>query len=300
MSTAAIRPSSIVSRPGATASSRTRWPRTSRSPESARMRAQRRRIEVQPEVLGVDDLEQPSPDGRRVGEVLAARPFVGRKDHWAVLDDDRHAMLARKASEIGPDLADFLEVVGDRPVLVATDERPDEPDAEGLGGQDDLAQVVVRVGAHLGVGIEVVRVVGQRADLEAVPLEQLPDLLRTRLVELVDVDVTHARVTTAIAGQHRPARDLERLESLARGPPRQLLQVEAFQGGRHQPELHSAVTPCGVAAATPEREDCRSTSTQRAARALSATASPTSISSWPSANVAYGGSETGAPARTSV
>src|SRR5439155_9314890 len=116
-------------------------------------------------------------------------------------------------------------------------------------------------------GTEVVRLVGHRARLESVRLEQFPDPLRTRLVELVDVDVTHARVTTAIAGHHRPARDLEGLESLGRSPPRQLLQVEAFQGGRHQPELHFAVTPCGVAAATPEREDCRSTSTQRAARA---------------------------------
>src|SRR5436309_4086666 len=262
-----------------------------------------RRIEVQPEVVGVDDLEQPAPDRRGVGEVLAARPFVAREDHRAILDDDRHPVAPGEADEVRPDLLDLGEVVRDRSTLVAADERPHERHAQKLRRDDHLAEVLVGLGADRLVRIEVARVVGECADLEAPLIEVLLERGRAGLVEAVDVEVADAGVAAAIAGHPRPAGDLERLEALGGRPVGKVFELHAPEGGGHQTQLHALGTSSlGAFGVASLRLDARSrwTSTQRPSWALVATASLTSISSWPAANVAYAGSGFGRPAATSA
>ena len=156
-------------------------------------------------------------------------------------------------------------------MLVAADESADDPDLQALRGFDDAAEMVIRGLARGTVGVEVVRVVGERGDLEVVAREQLANGLG---VEVLDVDVTHPGITAPLARARRPACDLERLEGALVRPARDLLQARIGEGGGEQPELQFA---------TPTER--RPTSVQRCSRELSATASQTSIASCPSANV---------------
>ena len=135
-----------------------------------------RGIEVEPEALVRDRLEHLLPDRRRPGEVVPAWPLVLAEDHRAVLDRDLHALLARVADEVGPDAAEALEVLRQRPVLVVADERADDLDAERGRRVDDLAQMAVDLLAVPVVRVEVVRVVGERGDLEPVPVEDVAHL----------------------------------------------------------------------------------------------------------------------------
>ena len=227
-------------------------------------------VEVQAEVLVGDDLEHPAPHRGGVGEVAAAGPLVLGEDHRAVLDRDPHVALAREADDRRPHQLEFFEVLAHRAMLVAADERADDAHLEPLRGFDHPAQVVVGCLPRLGVRIEVVGVVRERGDLEVEARQQSPHRLR---VEVLDVDVAHACVAPPLTAARWPARDLQRLEAALVRPARDLLQAQVREGGGEQAELH-------VPALT-----ARSTSTQRCCRELCATASRTSISSWPSAKV---------------
>ena len=166
-----------------------------------------------------------------------------------------------------------------RPVLVVADEGADDLDAELGGGVDDLQEVGVHLGAVRVVRMEVVRVVGERGDLEPVAVEQLAHLAR---VEGVDVDVRHARVPAPLSPAARPAGDLERLEALGGRPLGDLAERQVGQRSGQEAELH------------------RSTSTQRSSRAERAIASPRRISSWPSAKVGKSGSAGMRPSSTAA
>jgi hypothetical protein len=114
------------------------------------------------------------------------------------------------------------------------------------------------------VGMEVVRVVGERRDLEAVALEGGSDVVR---IEGIDVDVRDAGVAAALTAGGRPACDLERIEAVRRGPLRKLRERERREGGGEESELQAG------------------TATQRRSRELRSTASPITFSRCPSANV---------------
>ena len=102
-----------------------------------------------------------------------------------------------------------------------------------------------------------------------------------------DVDVRRAGVAPRLAGRPWPAGDLEDLEAIAGRPVGDIQQRRLGERRGQEPQLH------GVTTSATERVERgpvvvagRSTSTQRPVAALAAMASPTSISSWPSAKVA--------------
>ena len=176
-----------------------------------------RRVEVQAEVRVGDRREHLVPDRRRPREVVAARPLVVAEDHRAVLDRDLHAALARVARRAAARSArKRSRFSGSGRSLSLPTNVPTVVDAERLRRVDHLAQVAVDLLALRVVGVEVVRVVGERRDREAVAVERRAHRVG---VERVDVDVRDARVAAPLAAGGRPARDLERLEAV-RGRPR--------------------------------------------------------------------------------
>ena len=130
-----------------------------------------------------------------------------------------------------PHRPEVVEVLGDASALVAADERADDSDAQCLCGIHDLAQVSVGRLAPGGFGVEVVRVVRERRDPEAGALEGRVDRVG---VEALDVDVADARVAPLLAAGRRPAGDLERLETLRRGPVGDLVEREVGERGGQQ------------------------------------------------------------------
>jgi FHS family glucose/mannose:H+ symporter-like MFS transporter len=196
-----------------------------------------RGVEVQAEVFVRDDLEQLSPQRRRVGEVAAAGPLVVGEDHRAVLDGDLHAPLARKAHQRRPHALEVLEVAGDVALLISADEGADDLNLEALRRLDDATQVRVGGLACVLVGVEVVRVVRERGDLEVVAAEQPAHGAR---VEVLDVDVADAGVPAALSSARRPACDLERLESVVVRPARDLLEGQVGKSRGQEAELHRA------------------------------------------------------------
>ena len=93
-----------------------------------------------------------------------------------------------------------------------------------------------------------------------------------------------AGVPAGRAGRRRPARDLEDLEAVRGRPVGDVHERRVRERRGQEAELHRASPDHGArrVGGAPRR----STSTQRPRGRCSAIASPTSISSWPSANVA--------------
>ena len=134
------------------------------------------------------------------------------------------------------------------------------------------------------IGVHRVRVEAEAADRQPVAGDLGDDLARPLLGQVGDVDVARPRVAPGGALRRRPAGDLEALEGVRAGPLGNVAEWRVRERRRQEAELHPAVSPpaacIGVGAGA-----SRSTRVQRPSRALAATASPTSISSWPSANV---------------
>jgi len=187
----------------------------------------------------------------------------------------------------------------DLPVEIADSPNARRLAPEDVRGEDHLAEMIVRLRSDRRIRIEVVGIVGERADFEASSVELATDRRGARCVEGVHVDVGHAGVATAVARDLRPAGDLERLEAFGGRPLGERLELHPAEGGGHQAELHEIGTS-SWAAVRLRPVALRSTSTQRPTRALSAIASLTSISSWPAAKVAYAGSGLGRPAAMSA
>src|SRR5439155_7215000 len=188
-----------------------------------------------PEVFVGDGRKHVVPDRGRIGEIGPAWPLVVAEDHRAVLDRDPHAALGRMSDQRWPDLLEALEVLRVRAILVVAGKGADGVDAKALRRVDDLQQMAVHRLAVTVVGMEVVRVVRERRDLEPVLPERLVYLVR---IEGLDVDVRHARVAARLAATGRPARDLERLEALGCGPGGDLGEREIREGGGQKAELH--------------------------------------------------------------
>jgi hypothetical protein len=160
----------------------------------------------------------------------------------------------------------------------------DEWNVHLLGGRDDVLEMSDHALAMLGVGVERVRVVAQARDREALGGDLTGELRSLRGRQVRHVDVRRACVASDRSVGARPARDLDALEAVDRGPVDDVHQRRLGEGRGQQPEPHRAM-PVGTWRAAGAPAPGRSTSTQRPSRALRAIASPTSISSWPSAKV---------------
>ena len=198
---------------------------------------------------------------------MPSRPLVEREDHRAVLDGDRDAAVLGVRHEPRPDPPEVPDAVRDALVAVPAHERAHDRDAQLVRRDDDALEMVVR-GLPLARIRVVVGVVGERGDLEPVPVEHVADAL---YVELRDVDVTDPRVSPALAAHRGPARDLQHLEPVSGGPGRDLLQRESREGGGQESQLHGSTSV--------------STSTHRRSASDRATASPRTFPACPSSKV---------------
>ena len=91
--------------------------------------------------------------------------------------------------------------------------------------------------------MQVVRVEGERRDLQPVALE---DVAHGIHVDARHVDVRRPGVPASLAPGCGPARDLEHLEALARGPRGDLLQGTTWEGSGEQSELHRSGCDDGI------------------------------------------------------
>ena len=118
------------------------------------------------------------------------------------------------------------------------------------------------------IRVEVVGVVGERGDLEPVPVEHVADALH---VELLDVDVTdpaYRRRSPPAAGQHATSSISNPFPAAQAGD---LLQRESREGGGQESQLHGSTSV--------------STSTHRRSASDRATASPRTFPACPSSKV---------------
>src|SRR6188508_712237 len=240
-----------------------------------------RRVEIEPDRVA-PSFEDPAPLPWRRRDVVAARPLVVREEHRAVLERDLHALVVGEFHDVGPDAQRLFPVVVEVLGSVTTHERVDERDAHLPRRDHHRLEVVRDLLAMLGVGMERVRVVAEAGDRQPLGRELVDDLRGLVVGQVLDVDVARASVAPRRSGRLRPAGDLEDLEVGAGRPVGDVHQRRIRERGGQEAELHASVS---TGAALDEAGADRSTSTQRPSRALRAIASPTSISSWPSAKV---------------
>jgi hypothetical protein len=155
--------------------------------------------------------------------------------HGAVLDHQPDAAPAGVLDQRGEDRLGVAEVLGHGPAGVAADERAHQGAAEGGGCVDAGVEVLVGGAADGGVGVQVVVVVGERRQFQAVLLEQGPHLIRLVVAEVGGVDV--AGHSGAVAGR-RPGRHLERVVVVGRRPAGDVAERQPGQAGGEEAELH--------------------------------------------------------------
>ena len=230
--------------------------------------------------------EHPLPQLGRVGQVPGV-PVRVPALHHAVLDHQAHAALAGVLHERREHALGLAQVLGHAAAGIASDEGPDGHAAQRRGGVDAGAQVRV-VGLALGrVGGQVVVVVGQRRQGQAVLGQRAQHAVGLGLVEGVGLHVAGGERPVA---QVRPRGQLQRLVAVARRPRGDLLELALGHAGGQEAELHGATTGASTAPARSE-----ATSTQRPSRAEVRTASVISAARRPSANA--GMPSSGAPVR---
>src|SRR5918994_3578769 len=202
------------------------------------------RVDPEPEqVRGVEvqeqpELEHPLPQLGRVGEV--ARISVGVPAlHDAVLDHQRHAPLAGVVDEGREYPLGLAQVLGHAAPRIAADESPHRDASERGRRVDAGANVGVDRLALARVRMQVVVVVGERREGEAVIVERLPNALGLRLVERLGRDVRSRERPVAEPG---PGGQLECLVAVAARPRGDLLQRAVRHAGGQQAELHGGGT----------------------------------------------------------
>ena len=193
-----------------------------------------RRVEVQVQ----PELEHPLPQLGRVGEVAGVAVGVPALHH-AVLDHQLHAALAGVVDERREDALGLAQVLGDRAAGVAADERADRRPAERRRGVDARAQVRVDRLAHRRVGMQVVVVVGERRERQAVAVERGAHALGLRPVEGLGGEVARDERAVALA---RPGRELERLVAVRAGPGRDVLERPLGHARGEEAELHEGTS----------------------------------------------------------
>ena len=153
---------------------------------------------------------------------------------------------------------------GSRPMNV-----PDGDAAERGGGVDARAHVRVH-GLALGrIGVEVVVVVGERGQGEAVAVERRADALGLGVVERVG---GHVACGEGAIAQPRPRRQLERLVLVRAGPGGHVLEASLGHAGAEEAQLHVATASRVAATSThsPVDADASTASVMRVARRPSA------------------------------
>ena len=184
-----------------------------------------RGIVVEAEVIAGNVGEHAPPYLRRMGQVLAARPFVLREGHGAVLDADLDVAVLGKADKRRPDFEEAGPVVIDRFGPVAADEAVHDTDAEQVGGRDHLFDVVDAGLGLVGVGGQRVGIVAERADGDAGGGDEGIDFVGVGLGEADDVDVGDAGVA-ALRLARGPAHQLDGGKAIGRGELDDLFQRE--------------------------------------------------------------------------
>ena len=142
------------------------------------------------------------------------------------------------ATMSGHTFGELGEVLRQRLVLVVADERVDHRHAELGRRLDHVAEVGDDLGAMVEVGVQRVRVVAERGDLDP-PLGEVADEVLGLVVGQVGaVDVGHAGVAARRSVGARPAGDLEHREAVAGGPVGDLRQRRVREGGGQQAQPH--------------------------------------------------------------
>jgi hypothetical protein len=155
-------------------------------------------------------LEHPLPELRGVREVPGVAVRVPALHH-AVLDHQLDAALARVVDQRREDLLGLAQVLGDAARGVAPDEGADRDGAQGGRSVDAGADVRVGRVALGGVGMEVVVVVGEGGELEAVVVERAADAVGLCVVEGVGREVGGGEGAVPDRG---PSGQLQRLVSV--------------------------------------------------------------------------------------
>jgi hypothetical protein len=155
--------------------------------------------------------------------------------HDAVLDDDLHAALAGVVDQPREGLLGQGDVLLHAQPGVPADERADGLHAEHGRGVDRVQQVRGDLLAPFDVRVEVVLVVRQRGQRQAVLGEQLGDLGGLRVAEVRDVDVAGLEVAPADLG---PDRDLQGRVIVLGSPRGDVRQRDLRQAGGQEPESH--------------------------------------------------------------
>ena len=193
-----------------------------------------RGVEVEPEA----QVEHPLPQLRRVGEV-ARVPVRVPALHHAVLDHQLDSALAGVGDERREDPLGLAEVLGDASGGVAPDERPHGDAPEGGGGIHARLDVGVDCLSLLGVGVEVVVVVGERGAREPVLGERRVHAVHLGVVEGVGGDVARGERPVA---EPRPRCQLEGLVALTGGELGDLLEPPLGHARREEAELQASTS----------------------------------------------------------
>ena len=155
--------------------------------------------------------------------------------HHAVLDHEADSAFARVLHERREDPLGLTEVVGDAASRVATDERAHRHAAERCCSVDAGAEMLVVALALCWIGREVVVVVRECGEDEAVVGQGLPDPLFLGRVEGVGLDVARGERPVAERG---PGGELEGLVPACARPDRDLLEAAIGHAGGQEAELH--------------------------------------------------------------
>ena len=100
-----------------------------------------RRIVIETEA-GVGDIFEHAPPDRRTGrEVLASGPFIGGKEHGAILDGDTDSVVLRIGDQVTPDSQKAGPILLDRAGPVAPYKCADDREVEHFRGTDDTLKV---------------------------------------------------------------------------------------------------------------------------------------------------------------
>ena len=230
-------------------------------------------------------LEDPAPHARRGREVVAARPLVVAEQHRAVLEGELAAVVVGEADDVRPDAERLVPVVVLVLRAVGAHERVDERDVHRLGGGDHVAEVADDLLAMLGIGMERVRVVAETGDGQALRPRSRRRARRPRPPTGSRRRCGWCRRSGGsarwCAASRRSRCSRSRWRPSSRRRPSSGV---SGNGAVSRPSLIGRASRVAALAA-PTGTGSRTTSTQRPRRALSAIASLTSISSWPSAKV---------------
>ena len=175
-----------------------------------------RRVEIEAQVRARDGLEHRRPQGRRRGEVGAARPFIQCEQHGAVFDAERDAFPLRVLDDVRPDRQEQGPVASNGFGGIAAHESVDDADTDTRSRADDLFQVLDHAAAMVRIGMERIGIIAEPGDRHAGPIYQLQHARRLIVIDLGYVQMTDPGVAP-IGFARRPAHQLNAGEPFVGG-----------------------------------------------------------------------------------